>query len=274
VETDPFRIRGHVANFDEIVSDIVARSKSTRNTLPMAEDIAYGSGAGEKLDLFFPDGPRNNLPVHIFIHGGYWRMFSKQDYSYIADTVTNAGAIAVIVDYALMPAQRMAVLVDQVQRAKLWVIEHIAEHGGDPTRLTVSGHSAGAHLATFLLQEGSNGSQISAALLLGGLFDLLPLQSSFLQKEIAITDDEVRLFTPMNHRFDPGCRVTIAVGELETPPFHEQAAAFTSALRRQGVRADQQSQASRDHMSSVRDLGVPGTGAADLLRSVIQASRD
>src|SRR4051812_17582875 len=115
----------------------------------MAEDIAYGSGAGEKLDLFFPDRPRNNLPVHIFIHGGYWRMFSKQDYSYIADTVTNAGAIAVIVDYALMPAQRMAVLVDQVQRAKLWVIEHIAEHGGDPTRLTVSGHSAGAHLATF-----------------------------------------------------------------------------------------------------------------------------
>lgn len=271
METDPFRIRGHVANFDEIVSDIVARSALTRNTLPMAGDIHYGSGAGEKLDLFFPDGLRNNLPVHMFIHGGYWRMFSKQDYSYIADTVTKAGAIAVIIDYSLMPAQRMAVLVDQVQRAKLWVLEHIAQHGGDPTRLTVSGHSAGAHLATFLLQESPGGSRINAALLLGGLFDLLPLQSSFLEKEIAITDEEVRLFTPMAHRYDPGGRVTVAVGEAETQPFHQQADAFTAALRHQGVLVAQASLTGKNHMSSVRDLGVPGTTAADLLRSTIQA---
>lgn len=274
METDPFRIRGHVANFDEIVSDIVARSASTRNTLPMAEDIAYGSGAAEKLDLFFPDGPRENLPVHMFIHGGYWRMFSKQDYSYIADSVTRAGAIAVIVDYSLMPSQRMAVLVDQVRRAKRWVLNHIAEYGGNPESLTVSGHSAGAHLATFLLQENPDGSRIKAALLLGGLFELLPLQTSFLQKEIAITDEEVRLFTPMTQRHDLACRLTIAVGELETPPFHAQAKAFTETVRHQGVRADQTSLLGKDHMSSVRDLGIQGTDAADLLQSVITASPD
>ncbi|UXN74064.1 alpha/beta hydrolase fold domain-containing protein [Devosia sp. A8/3-2] len=49
----------------------------------------------------------------MFIHGGYWRAFSKSDYSLVADTVTAAGVIAVIVDYALMPAMRMATLVDQ-----------------------------------------------------------------------------------------------------------------------------------------------------------------
>jgi acyl-CoA reductase-like NAD-dependent aldehyde dehydrogenase len=65
---------------------------------------------------------------------GYWRMFSKRDYAYIADAVTAAGAIAVIVDYALMPQVRMAAIVDQVRRAERWIAERIADHGGDPSR--------------------------------------------------------------------------------------------------------------------------------------------
>ncbi|WP_245457116.1 alpha/beta hydrolase, partial [Mesorhizobium sp. M1A.F.Ca.IN.022.04.1.1] len=111
----------------------------------MIADVAYGAGHAETLDLFFPEGRRDRLPVHIFIHGGYWRMFSKTDYSYVAGPVTKAGAIAVILGYALMPAVRMATIVDQIRRAKRWVDEHIESHGGDPGKLTVSGHSAGAH---------------------------------------------------------------------------------------------------------------------------------
>ncbi|RVD46717.1 alpha/beta hydrolase, partial [Mesorhizobium sp. M8A.F.Ca.ET.023.02.2.1] len=118
---DPFRTRDHVADFDDIVADIVARSAATRASLPMLADVAYGSHEAERLDLFFPEGPRKDLPVHIFIHGGYWRMFTKSDYSYVAETVTSAGAIAVVIDYALMPAVRMAAIVDQVRRARQWV---------------------------------------------------------------------------------------------------------------------------------------------------------
>src|SRR5205807_1456751 len=84
---DPFRIRDHVADFDDIVADIVARSAATRNVLPMLADVAYGEGVAERLDVFFPPGRRRDLPVHIFIHGGYWRMFSKRDYSYVATTI-------------------------------------------------------------------------------------------------------------------------------------------------------------------------------------------
>jgi len=134
LETDPFRIRGHVPEFDAIVSEIKARSASTRARLRMRE-IAYGDGASETVDVFYPDGISDRRPVHMFIHGGYWRMFSKRDYSYVADTITGTGAIAIIVDYALMPHVRMEVLVDQVRRAKQWVLENIASHGGDASRL-------------------------------------------------------------------------------------------------------------------------------------------
>ena len=270
MQRDPFRIRDHVAEFDSIVQEIVRRSEVTRATIAMAADVPYGSGAAETVDLFFPAGNRRTLPVHMFIHGGYWRMFSKRDYSYIADTVTRAGAIAVIVDYALMPMVRMAAIVDQVRRAKKWVLDHIAEYGGDPGSLTVSGHSAGAHLATMLFDEGNSPSQIKAALLLGGLYDLKPLQNSFLAAEIGITDEETAEFSPLNHRFDKSVSVKILVGADETPPFHAQADEFAELLGSQGLAVSKGTIPGSNHMSSVRDLGVPGTQEAKMLASIFR----
>ncbi|WP_348628824.1 carboxylesterase family protein [Mesorhizobium sp. WSM3866] len=141
-----------------------------------------------------------------------------------------------------MPAVRMAPIVDQIRRAKRWVDGHIESHGGDPGKLTVSGHSAGAHLATMLFDDDSRPSGIKGALLLGGIYDLRPLQESFLAPEIAITDEEVERFSPIDHRFDPS--VTVQISRM--------------------------SLASVNHMSSVRDLGVPDTDAA---RSLVHLLR-
>ncbi|MFP3546682.1 alpha/beta hydrolase [Rhizobium sp. SIMBA_035] len=271
METDPFRIRDHVADFDAIVGEIVAASARTCETLAMIPDVSYGDGPDETVDIFFPKGRRQNLPVHLFIHGGYWRMFSKRHYSCIANTVTMAGAIAVIVDYSLMPGRRMDVLVDQIVRVKEWVVQHIASYGGDPMRLSVSGHSAGAHLATFTFEESGTAPGVSGAFLLGGLYDLAPLRHSFLQKEIALTEEEVSRFTPLFRRHQAGCRVVVAVGEDETPPFHEQSKAFFSHIAGQRLPALRETIGGRNHMNSVRDMGVPGTKAGDLLINFLSA---
>jgi arylformamidase len=272
VQSDPFRIRAHVPEFDDIVRDIVARSEATRATLPMVAHIPYGTGPAETLDLFFPDRPRSGLPVHMFIHGGYWRMFSKRDYSYVADTITAAGAIAVIVDYTLMPKVRMATLVDEVRRAKHWVVRNIAEFGGDASRLTVSGHSAGAHLSTFLFNETETPSGLNGALLLGGLYDLKPLQSSFLETEIGITDEEVMKFSPMDHIHDPDVAVDLVVGADETKPFHEQAEAFAARLQAQGLKFSRSVLPGENHMSSVRAFGVPTSAIGQRLMELISRS--
>lgn len=266
---DPFRIRAHVADFDAIVRDIAVRSEVSRAILPMVADIAYGPGPLETVDIFFPARRRRGLPVHIFIHGGYWRMFSKRDYSYVADTITRAGAIAVILDYALMPAVRMATIIDQVQRAKAWLLANIARYGGDPKRLSISGHSAGAHLCTFLFSHDTPSPEVKSALLLGGLYDLKPLQSSFLAQEIALTDAEVAAFTPLTQRHDPRTRVSILVGSEETPPFHRQAASFARHLAGQQFAVDVDTLTGRHHMNSVRDLGIQGSAAALALARVI-----
>lgn len=269
---DPFRIRDHVVDFDAIVRDIVTRSDATRENLSFAADIAYGAGPSETVDLFFPAERRPDMPVHMFIHGGYWRMFSKRDYSCIADTVTAAGAIAVVVDYALMPSVRMATLVDQVRRARDWVVANIAGHGGDPDRLTVSGHSAGAHLASLLFTRDQAPSHIRAALLLGGLYELEPLRTSFLQEEIGLTDAEVAAFTPMVQDHEPATQVTLLVGADETPPFHDLADRFTARLRSQGLTVSRADLAGRNHMDSVRDLAIAGSDAGRHLVDLIRSS--
>ncbi|MGO6853085.1 alpha/beta hydrolase [Rhizobium leguminosarum] len=269
---DPFRIRDHVAGFDEIVGDIRARSLATRRTVAMEANVAYGSEPGETLDIFLPNNAGSDMPIHMFIHGGYWRMFSKEDYSCVAETVTGAGAVAAIVDYSVMPTARMDVLVGQVLKAKSFLLAHADRFGATPRRFSVSGHSAGAHLATFLFHRSLAPSGVIAAFLLGGLYDLEPLQTSFLRDEIALSDEEVRRFTPMRQEHDPATRVAIMTGELETNPFKIQANAFRDTLAAQGLEVRASHVVDGDHMSTVRDLAVHGTPMAAVLRAFIATS--
>ena len=266
---DPFRIRDHVAGFDAIVGDIRARSLVTRRTVAMEANVAYGTAPGETLDIFLPKSAGSDIQIHMLIHCGYWRMFSKEDYSCVAETITGAGAVAAIVDYSLMPTARMDVLVGQVLKAKAFLLAHADRFGATSKRFSVSGHSAGAHLATFLFHRSPAPSGVVAAFLLGGLYDLEPLQTSFLRDEIALSDEEVRRFTPMHHEHDPATRVAIMTGELETDPFKIQANAFRDILAAQGLEVRASKVTDGNHMSTVRDLAVAGTPAAAALRALI-----
>lgn len=275
--TDPFRTRDHVADFDDKIDAYRERSAATRARL-RTTTVRTGEAEGEALDLFFPapdTSPAGDAarPVHLFIHGGYWRMFSKDDFSYVADTVTATGAIAAVLDYALMPAVRLATIVGQVRRARRWIADTIAAHGGDPARVTVSGHSAGAHLATFLF-TADQPDPVAGALLLGGLYDLRPLQSSFLAPLISLTDEEVRSLSPIGHRHSPTTRVRVLWGARETAPFHAQGKAFTRHLADQGVDVVSVALADADHMSSALDLGSPDTETGRHLVALINGDGD
>jgi len=276
---DPFRTRDHVAEFDDVVDAFRESSNATRRNLRSEIDVPYGTGPAEKLDIFYPPAtsiPKPaGLPVHMFIHGGYWRMFSKDDFSYIADTVTAAGAIAVILDYALMPKHRMALLIDQVRRAAGWVAKEIRRRGGDPFSLSVSGHSAGAHLATWLVDQRDPHPdyRVSSCLLLGGIYDLEPLQRSFLQLDLALSDSEVAQWTPLavSHRKD--CTYSIHVGEDETAPFHDQAARFDRSLIAGGCASALAVIPATNHMTSALALGNPFSAIGKSLTSTIRKSQ-
>jgi arylformamidase len=274
---DFFRIRDHVPAFDTAVAEYRAASDRARRCLRCRLDVAYGNRYDEKLDLFWPaeDAGRGaSAPIHLFVHGGYWRSFNRSDYSFIAESITALGAIAAIVDYTLMPRARMNTLVDQVRKAACWLQAHASSLGGDPSRLSASGHSAGAHLASYLVSRAPHERQLPACgirsvILLSGLYDLAPIQGSFLQSELALTRDEVELWSPIRATPSDLVGFHIVVGGSETPPFLEQARHFRALLAREGCRSMCTLLAQEDHMSIARSFGRPRTVCSELALQII-----
>lgn len=269
-------IRAHVPQWEACIADYRAASDATRERCLARRSAAYGSGEDETLDLFFPPdssgGPR---PIHMFVHGGYWRTFSKAEFAFVADAVNACGAVAAIIDYALMPRARMAQLVEQTRRAASWLAAHAPSFGGDARRLSASGHSAGGHLASYLVARGPHEGKVDlppvrAVALLSGLYDLKPIAQSYLQPELQLTGEEVSHWSAVGACFASSAEVNILVGAKETPPFHEQARAIEAALSRQGVRNELTTLANEDHMTIVREFGRPGSACARWLKETIE----
>jgi arylformamidase len=273
---DPFKIRAFVPEFDAISADYAAASAETRQQHRHVLDVAYGPGPRQRLDLFFPADAGGPAPVHLFVHGGYWRAFERENYHFVAESVVAAGAIAAIVEYPLLPGARMAQLVADVRQAAMWVGSHIAEYGGDPARISASGHSAGAHLASYLAalaphEHGFPATRIKALLLVSGIYDLRPIRTSFLQPELGLTPEEVGEWSPFEAIQAPGTGITLAVGRQETEPFHLQAQDFAYAAERRGAAVERLTLPG-NHMTIVRDMGRPESRMGQLVIETIERS--
>ena len=271
--TDLYRIRDFVADFDAIAAEFAARSRAFEARARMRIDVAYGPRPRETLDIAFPEKPEAGAPLHIFVHGGYWRSGDKADYRFMAEPVLAAGGIAALVEYDLMPGQRLPVLVDQVRRAVLWLQANAREFGADPARITVSGHSAGAHLSSYLAARAASEAQpalpgLKGLLLLSGIYDLSGIPDSFLRHEAEMTHEEAANWSPLDARHENVPRI-IAYGSDETPPFHDQAGKLHAMLAAQGQHAELVPVAGLNHMSVVLDLADPagtlGRRLADLV---------
>jgi acetyl esterase/lipase len=116
--------------------------------------IPYADKADERqvLDVYSPKGAKG-LPVVFWIHGGGWQTGDKADVQVKPQAFMDKGFVFVSTNYRLLPAVDMATLVRDVARSLRWVHDHIAEYGGDPKRLLIMGHSAGAQLAALLCTD-------------------------------------------------------------------------------------------------------------------------
>src|SRR4051812_45723605 len=117
-------------------------------------DISYVKNADKRqtLDVYAPPNAKN-LPVIFWIHGGGWQAGDKSEVYTKPQVFNGKGFVFVSTNYRLLPDVDMATLTRDVAKAIRWVHDHIAEHGGDPKRLLIMGHSAGAQLAALLCTD-------------------------------------------------------------------------------------------------------------------------
>ncbi|KPK40007.1 MAG: hypothetical protein AMJ65_10970 [Phycisphaerae bacterium SG8_4] len=119
----------------------------------LTSDIPYVENGHQRhvLDIYTPEKPaQKSLPVMFWIHGGGWQAGDKSDVALKPKVLTERGFVFVSTNYRLLPEVKMEDLIGDVARSFGWVHKHIARYGGDPERIFVGGHSAGAQLAALI----------------------------------------------------------------------------------------------------------------------------
>ena len=119
----------------------------------LTADIPYIENGHERhvLDIYTPEKPADkSLPVMFWIHGGGWQAGDKNDVELKPKVLIERGMIFVSTNYRLLPDVTMEELTDDIARSLGWVHKNIAKYGGDPNRIFVGGHSAGAQLAALI----------------------------------------------------------------------------------------------------------------------------
>jgi acetyl esterase/lipase len=146
------------------------------------DGASYGSLPRQKLDVWVPRASHTDrLPVVIFFYGGGWVSGERGDYGFAGRAFASNDFVAIVPDYRLVPNVRFPGFVEDGALAIKWARDHAAQYGGDPNRITLSGHSAGAYIAAmlaldphYLKDAGVDPKTIRAAALLAGPYDFYP----------------------------------------------------------------------------------------------------
>ena len=137
-----------------VLTALLPLVRAQNTTMIEKKDIGYAEPASPlyTLDLYAPAGAQH-APVVFWIHGGGWQAGDKSDVADKPRFFVEKGFVFVSVNYRLLPQVEMADIFRDVAKSFRWVHDHIAEYGGDPKRVLVGGHSAGAQLAALLCTD-------------------------------------------------------------------------------------------------------------------------
>jgi arylformamidase len=254
-----YNARATVPDIAPMLRDYAAISALARSTLPCALNVAYGEHPDETLDIFYAQGCTKG-PVLIYLHGGYWRLLSKDDSSFMAPALTAAGITVVAVDYSLAPAVTLDHIVDQTRRAVAWVHNNIEHYHGDSQKLVIAGSSAGGHLAGMVLASGWQESYgfdpraLVGAVLLSGLFDLTPLIHTHINEWMRLTEADARRNSPLFTLPNQGPWVLVSYGSNETIAFKQQSQDFLAAWRAKGFEGEYVDMPDTNHFDLVLRL--------------------
>lgn len=153
----------------------------------ITRSISYGGRARHRLDVFRP-AAAVATPVVIFFYGGAWRSGNKELYRYVGKALARRGYVAVVPDYRIYPEVCYPEFLEDAALAVRWVKDNVGRFGGNPEKIFLKGHSAGAHIAAMLAIDTrwlekvglSPGRDIAGLIGIAGPYDYMPLRDKVL----------------------------------------------------------------------------------------------
>ena len=222
-------------------------------------DLAYGRHERQRLDIYRPMAAEAPAPVIVFLYGGAWRTGSRTMYRFLAAPLARRGHVVVVPDYRLYPEARFPDFLRDAAAATAWVRQRIDRFGGDPGRIILVGHSAGAHMALMLTLDpawlGEVGMDpdrdMAGTVGLAGPYDFLPTADPQLR---AVFPGPAAISQPIGFARAGAPPVLLLHGRDDRVVRAEQTLRMAAALRSAG--------------GAVRDRVYDGVGHATLVGAV------
>jgi len=210
--------RTFVPHADQIIQRYAAASDAVRARLGEPETHRYGQSEVELLDIY---GARRDKFL-VFVHGGAWKRQGRRGQGFAAEPFVRAGAAYAAVGFGLLPSITLPEMAGQVCRALDFIQEKYK-----PGKLVLVGHSSGAHLSACALTRLP---YISAALLVSGVYDLLPVRLSARNDYVRLDERLEDEYSPIRRADRIRCPVTVAWSEKEGAEFARQSREFADKL--------------------------------------------
>lgn len=235
-----FNNRLHVPDFADYFNRWNLLSRETEKELRVVQDVQYGSMSRERLDVLPSLTPRSKTLV--FIHGGYWQMLDKSMFTFIANAFYSYGVTIVLITYPMAPEVSIDQIVLSSTKAIKWVYEHISLYKGDRDQIYVAGHSAGGHLAAMLMtinwrlnNPNLPADVIKGACVISGLFNLVPIYFSYLNKVLKMDLEAALRNSPVTLKPLNLCPLIVVVGGAETAEFKDQSEELAVVWKGKGI---------------------------------------
>lgn len=238
-------------------------------------DIAYAQGDRHGLDIYAPAG--NGVhPVVVFIYGGGWKDGTKSEYRFVAAALAARGFLTVVPDYRLFPQVRFPAFLRDNAAAVAWTKANIARYGGDPGRIFLMGHSAGAYNVAMLTldrqwleADGVNPDRdIAGTIGLAGPYDFLPLNDPELEDIFAPAGD-LRLSQPIAFARGGAPPMFLAAGTADQTVWPRNTEHLAAAIRGDGGSVEERLYPGVNHTKIIGAMAGALTWLAPSMKDVV-----
>lgn len=225
-------------------------------------DQAYGPDPRQQLDIYLPDHPDAAGDVVVFFYGGYWETGEKSDYRFVAEALASKGFIAVLPDYRLYPQVQWRGFLADGAAAYAWVEKHIANYHGNPHRIFLMGHSAGAHIAAMVALDQAlrvqAGSRIAPCGMIGlaGPYDFLPFTDPRAAQVFSVAKHPIET-QPIHYVDGSDPSLLLLVGDADTTVKPRNSESLAALMRERGGRAELIRYKGVSHIKLVLSLAAP-----------------
>jgi len=240
-------------------------------------DIKYDSNF---YDIFYPKGFGMTAPwrmseqtilqhIHIFIHGGYWQECTRKTYGSIMNSFLESGIIVCMLGYSLASAEvPLSELVKEVQTA----IKDISNRF-PRAQLTISGHSAGAHLAAKAIENPKIGKLLKSAILICGVYDLVPLVETYIGRGISLTNEMAEEMSVESKKVAAyNGHLMIINAQHDCPSLIEQGQSFIGKLANEKRENLQIESFDEDHFSIISSMNDPNSDVSKCITKFLLSS--